>query len=98
MKREDAIKLCRHWNATDAKDEDVKLFAAIEKIWVDCMTDDDFSFNDLLQDYFDAGLREFEMFDDTPITLKALLFNRFCKYNEMIDVHEFKKFYKKYMS
>jgi hypothetical protein len=97
MKKEDAIKLCRHLNVAESSDEDKKLFAHCERMWVDRMIDDNFLFEDLLQDYFDAGLREFEQMDDTPITLKAVLFNRFCKFNDCVDVSEFKKFYQKYM-
>ena len=30
-----------------------------------------------IEDYIDANLSEFEMGDDTPLSLKALLFNRY---------------------
>lgn len=46
--------------------------------------------------YIDAGLISFEQMDDTPITLKALLFNRFCHHTDLslIDGAEaFKIFY-----
>lgn len=46
--------------------------------------------------YIDAGLISFEQMDDTPVTLKALLFNRFCHHTDLslIDGAEaFKTFY-----
>lgn len=46
--------------------------------------------------YIDAGLISFEQMDDTPVTLKALLFNRFCHHADLslIDGAEaFKTFY-----
>lgn len=46
--------------------------------------------------YIDAGLISIEQMDDTPITLKALLFNRFCYHADLslIDGAEaFKTFY-----
>ena len=98
MKKEDAIKLCRYLNKNIAGDADVRLFVTCETIWVERMTDDDYSFADLLEDYFTAGLREFEQMDDTPITLKAVLFNRFCQYYDRIDVEAFRQFYERYVA
>ena len=97
MRKEDAIKQCKHWKDAESSDPESKMFASCERFWVERMTDDDFSFEDLLQDYVDAGLQDFEKTDDTPITLKAMLFNRFCKYMDCVDVSEFKKFYLRYM-
>ena len=50
----------------------------------------------MINEYIDAGLISFEQMDDTPITLKALLFNRFCHHTDLslIDGAEaFKIFY-----
>lgn len=51
----------------------------------------------MLDEYISAGLSEFNMMDDTPITLKALLFNRYCHwcggYGLIEDAKAFKKFY-----
>lgn len=51
-----------------------------------------------VEEYLSAGLREFNHTDNTPATLKAMLFNRFAKsYNSLLDaVPNFKKFYDKY--
>ena len=53
---------------------------------------------EVLEDYIRCGLGDFSKFDDTPITLKAILFNRYTKYNEMIDVDGFKNWYNKVYS
>ncbi len=50
----------------------------------------------MINEYIDAGLISFEQMGDTPITLKALLFNRFCHHADLslIDGAEaFKTFY-----
>lgn len=40
----------------------------------------------ILKEYTNAGLSNFEMYDGVPITLKAVLFNRYCKYAERTDI------------
>ena len=47
----------------------------------------------MLDEYISAGLSEFEMQDDTPVALKALLYNRFCHW-QMADTASFKKWYR----
>ena len=56
------------------------------------------SFGIMLEEYLFSGLSDFEKFDDIPITLKALLFNRYCKTAQSMlsAVEPFKKFYHKY--
>ena len=47
----------------------------------------------ILKEYTNAGLSNFEMYDGVPITLKAVLFNRYCKYAERTDIEGFKDLY-----
>ena len=47
----------------------------------------------ILKGYMDASLSSFEMYDGVPITLKAVLFNRYCQYVETIDTEGFKELY-----
>ena len=51
-----------------------------------------------LTEYNLAGLSLFEMHDSVPVTLKALLFNRFAKtcYSMADAVKPFKEFYNEY--
>ena len=54
-------------------------------------------FGRLLDDYLSAGLRMFNMYDDTPVTLKAVLFNRFMQQAEgMARVEDFKSWYDRF--
>ena len=46
----------------------------------------------MLEYYIRAGLSTFQMFDNTPITLKALLFNRYSHWT-MGDIDGFKEWY-----
>ena len=48
----------------------------------------------ILKEYTDAGLSSFELYDGVPITLKAVLFNRYCKYAERVDIEDFRKLYR----
>ena len=52
-----------------------------------------------LNEYSLAGLSQFEAQDSIPVTLKALLFNRYAKQSHsLISAAEgFKEFYKKYI-
>lgn len=70
-----------------------------EKTWVLNLTEnneeDEKYMSQILEDYLLAGLKDFEKWDDTPITLKALLYNRFDHWNES---EGFEPFYRKYYS
>lgn len=101
MKREDAISFCRYYNGNSKNDiendlnPETQTIKKNERAWVELVTHDDLTdeLSERLSEYLSAGLREFEKFDDTPITLKAVLFNRFIKYNERYDIEAFKKWY-----
>ena len=55
---------------------------------------DDPDFSRLLEDYIDAGLTGFNAYDDTPVTLKAVLYNRFMQQAEgMVKPADFKLWY-----
>lgn len=101
MKKEDLLHHCRFYKGEkDIKshDPDVQAFAKIEREWIDLTINAKDGQSDLLSeslnDYLLNGLREFEKYDDTPLSLKALLFNRFMKYNERFDIDAFKEWYR----
>ena len=102
MKREDAIKLCRYYHGEKEcklKEQTDIMFWEYERVWVhETLKENDTSFfSEMLSLYLVIGLKDFEKFDDTPITLKALLFDRFCKWRSgapIDNVSEFKTFYK----
>lgn len=110
MNKDDLLKFCRYYhgeNENPFRPVDKSLLWDYERKWVE-MTQSSLSknrdsestdvFGDMLDDYVNAGLAQFESHDDTPATLKALIFNRFCYWNSgsMRDcVPGFKQFYKK---
>ena len=50
-----------------------------------------------LEEYLRAGLRTFNMYDDTPLTLKAVLYNRFMQQAEgMATAEDFKRWYDRF--
>ena len=100
MTEKDFIQFCRYYKGEKEcknKDIDVQTLFKIEKTWVERSVEEDTAFfKNLLLDYIRAGLQEFEQADDTPLTLKTLLFNRFTQYNDRVDTPAFKRWYKKF--
>lgn len=68
----------------------------IEAMWVNMMVNDSEHLNFCLEEYLLRGMKDFQKYDDTPITLKALLMNRYFKYEEREDIEGFKKFYREF--
>lgn len=100
MTKEELINCCRYYNGTDErnfKDSDKNMLAFYEKIWVH-ETLDNYNFEDVIDDYNEVGLGSFQTNDGIPVTLKALLFNRYARtcYTTFDAVEPFKKFYKEY--
>lgn len=99
MEKDDLLKFCRYYHGEkdcNSKDKDIQMLFKIEKMWVDRMLSEDSDFDALLDEYITFGLTSFSETDDVPVTLKALLFNRFNQYNDRIDVDAFKTWYKRY--
>lgn len=99
MKQEDLLKFCRYYHGEAScpfKDNLKSMLWDYERTWVQDMKNDA-DFSDVLAEYMNVGLRDFSETDDTPITLKAVLFNRFAKtaYTMQDAVSAFKDFYKK---
>lgn len=101
MERKDLLHHCRYYKGEkeiNNPDPDKQTFCKIEREWMDLTLSAKDGDSDLLSeslnDYILNGLREFEKYDDTPLSLKALLFNRFMKYNERFDIDAFKKWYR----
>lgn len=100
MDKSDAIKFCRYYHSEDVcpfRDEERSILWKIERAWAERMTAGNTEMiEEAVSEYVAYGLGEFQMRDGVPISLKALLFNRFCKYNERVDVDGFKSFYMRY--
>lgn len=105
MNKKDSLQFCRYYkgeaqNPFIDKDQNKALLWDYEKAWVEQNFSDNGreSLAEYLSEFSHAGLSLFEMQDDTPASLKALLFNRYAKSSfSMSDaVEPFKEFYKKY--
>ena len=100
MKKEDLLKFCRYYHIETScpyTDNVKAMLWDYERTWVQDIRNDT-DFNEVLTEYMNVGLRDFSETDDTPITLKAILFNRYAKtaYTMQDAVPGFKEFYKKY--
>lgn len=101
MKKDDLLRFCRYYRGESrnpfTNDGTRALLWDYERSWVsDNLKEGDFS--DYLNDYIAVGLQDFSKYDDTPVTLKAVLFNRYAKtaYTMQDAVPGFKEFYQKY--
>lgn len=99
-KNEALIHLCHYYKGEKEcsfKDENKRLFWEWERWWYEqTVLSDDAGcsrISPLLDEYFQAELSSFEIYDNTPITLKAVIFNRHCKLMERVDVSGFKSLY-----
>jgi len=99
MNKIDLIKLCRYYDGHNKtfKDSQHQSIANLEYQWVE-RTFKSISFADIIDEYLSYGLRTFCEYDDTPITLKEYLCNRFMHHTERVDIDAFKEFYKNYVS
>lgn len=80
MEREDYLHFCRYYrgeNDSPYKSGIKPLLWDYERVWVEWSLNKDDSLGQMLTDYLRAGLRQFEVMDYTPVTLKALLYNRY---------------------
>lgn len=97
---EELLKFCRYYKGEEDcpfNDQDKAMLWFYERSWVLDIENDRFE-NSLISDYIYVGLSDFATNDSTPLTLKALLFNRFSKgANSMVDaVEPFKDMYLKF--
>lgn len=98
MGKSGLLSFCRYYGRkTESKDPNISMFFLCEQFWVENserLTEDNDPLREMTIEYIRAGLREFELTDQVPLSLKAVLFNRYCQYQERVDVDGFKKFYK----
>ena len=77
-------------------DDERALLWDYERLWCEMQNVKDDIINYMLFEYNVSELGSFEPYDGTPISLKALLFNRFCHWDSgsMLEcVKPFKKWY-----
>ena len=98
MQRESLIEQCRYYkgedkNPFDGVEQNKAMLWFYELKWVEFNFTDPTLLIEYVEDYNRAGLSGFNSADGVPITLKALLHNRYEKWNEGPG---FEKFYLKY--
>ena len=102
MTREELIKQCRYYTGAEKNPFEIEggtkaLLFGYEEAWVRFTQSDKEYINSCLDEYIKNGLKDFKSDDNIPITLKAILFNRFCHWNGYGDVvSDFKEWYNKY--
>ena len=103
MTREELIRECRYYtgeekNPFESEGGTKSLLWGYEKVWINASISDKEYLDDCLQRYENEGLGQFNENDNIPITLKALLFNRFCHWNAfgIGVVEDFKEWYNEY--
>lgn len=101
------LNACHYYGRDfDHSDPNKEMLAFYEEWWVrrklECPNDEERNalFANYIDEYLMAGLREFQMVDGVPITLKAVLFNRYAKNDYSLEsaAAGFKEFYLKYYS
>jgi hypothetical protein len=94
MDRKDLLKFCRYYKGEASMAKDTKAFLwEYEKKWVELMINDNPLLDGMISVYISNGLRDFEQMDNTPLTLKALLFNRYSHWLKE-DADGFRRWYK----
>lgn len=105
MTEKELLKYCRYYKGEGScpsfDDANKIMLWHIERDWVRSTShhqgeDADGS----IDEYLAAGLRTFNLYDDTPLSLKAALFHRFLKTQHSIStaIEPFKVFYSSYYS
>ena len=86
MTKEELTKYCRYYKGEETspfEDGDIKNnLWYYEQAWIEFETNNNPILKNMIQDYINAGLADFESSDGTPIGLKAVLFNRFEHWNQ----------------
>lgn len=86
---------CRYYDGkTDTQGGNVHLFAKYEKMWCEYQhtKNDAQLYRNSIAEYIYNGLMMFADYDKAPISLKALLFNRYCHW-QYGGANEFKYWY-----
>ena len=97
MEREELIAFCRRYKGEVRNPDPQDSVWRYERFWVEECVKDCSDFGMQLEEYLRAGLRTFNMYDDTPATLKAVLFNRFMQQAEgMATAEDFKRWYDRF--
>lgn len=94
MTREELIKRCRYYKGNDTPSEQIgSMFYDYEKKWIDLTLNDQKSVKELYREYYEK-MGDYYQKDETPDTLKAVLFNRYTHWHPYWTPQEFTDWYK----
>lgn len=104
MTEEELIHFCHYYkgekeNPYNGKDQNKAMLWEYEQGWIfDTVRGSDKMFASMIDEYASVGLAMFNIHDNTPVSLKALLFNRYARgcWSMADAVEPFKEFYNKY--
>lgn len=98
MNKQELIKQCRYYKGEDKCPyayADPRFTAwRIERIWVGAFDRDSYV-DSCIDDYVRRGMGSYRMTDSVPLSLKAVLMNRFFHYADREVIDDFKAFYEK---
>lgn len=79
MERNDLLHHCRYYKGEKENpfEGDEAKFWEYERAWIEEMMKETDLLPECIEQYIGLGLRNFEKADDTPLSLKALLYNRY---------------------
>lgn len=93
--KEQPLRYCRYFKGeTENRENKLSLLSDYEKCWLDSLNTNIRYLENQVCEYIHYNLMDFSDNDGVPISLKAILFNRYCHWN-MADVESFKDWYLK---
>lgn len=94
MTREELIACCRYY--TGGNDDPVDPFRNYERCWVSFVLNDPIYIAEVTNTYLIYGLEDFSVDDGVPLSLKAVLFNRYTHWScGYYTIDGFKEWYLK---
>ena len=95
--KEHLISLCKRYKGEEENPDPMDSIWRYEQFWVEMSASEHNDFGFIVERFDAAGLHDFHAEDNTPITLKAILYNRFMQQAEgMARVEDFKRWYDTY--
>ena len=95
--------MCTEYSGTDQKEidtlKDKRSFWEYERCWVDFSLSDKDYLSHIVVEYKEKGLSEYKKNDGTPISLKAILFNRYRYWHDDYSknvIEDYKEWFNNY--
>ncbi len=101
-REKELISYCNYYKGEESspfKSSDQNLIWYYESKWVEFMLEKSHMLDVYIEEYLGAGLKDYSSSDGVEISIKALLFNRYChlSFASMTELAEpFKTWYKEY--